>query len=278
MKNIEGAVAQHYGDAGLLARILGGLEASGADLNRLRPEDLAPVDEFHIGGREATERAVAKMSLRADGHVLDIGCGIGGTARYIAGQIGCRVSGIDLTPEYIDVAKTLTDRTGLADKVTFETANALAMPFDDGTFDAAITFHVAMNIRERAALYGEIARVMKPDATFCAYDVMKKNDEDLAFPVPWAQSAETSHLTTPDEMRALLEGAGFTVNDVEDRTDFARELFKQSIAAAAADGSPPLGIHIIMGANAPEKIKNVLVNIEAGRIGPVQMIARRKAA
>ncbi len=274
MSNIESAVAQHYGDADLLARILKGLEAAGIDLNRLRPDDLAPVDEFHIGGRKATEFAVAKMSLRADAHVLDIGCGIGGAARYMAAQIGCRVSGVDLTPEYIDVAKTLTDRTGLADKVTFEAANALAMPFEDKTFDAALTFHVAMNIRDRAALYGEIARVMKPGATFCAYDVMKKNGEDLIFPVPWAQSADTSHLTTPDEMRALLEGAGFTVLDVEDRTDFAREFFKQRLADEA-DGPPPLGIHLIMGASAPEKIKNTLINLEAGRIGPVQMIASR---
>ena len=111
-------------------------------------------------------------------------------------------------------------------------------------------------------------------ATFCAYDVMKKNGEDLIFPVPWAQSADTSHLTTPDEMRALLEGAGFTVLDVEDRTDFAREFFKQRLADEA-DGPPPLGIHLIMGASAPEKIKNTLINLEAGRIGPVQMIASR---
>ncbi len=274
MKNIENAVAEHYGQADLLARILKGLEANGADPSHLQPEDLAPVDEFHIGGRKATEHAVAKMSLSGDGHVLDIGCGIGGAARYIASQVGCRVSGIDLTPEYIEVARALTDRTGLGDKVDFEVASALAMPFEDETFDAAITFHVAMNIRDRESLYGEIARVMKSGATLCIYDVMRKSDEALTFPVPWAESNETSRLTTPEEMNAFLGAAGFEVHDVEDRTDFALESFRQSLAAAA-DGPPPLGVHLIMGAGAPEKFGNVLINIEAGRIAPVQMIASR---
>ncbi len=269
----ENAVAQHYGDANLMERILAGLEAAGADLNRLQPDDLAPVDEFHLGGRKATALAVAKMSLRADQHVLDVGCGIGGAARYIATQTGSKVTGLDLTPEYVEIARKLSDLTGLGDKTAFETGSALAMPFDDGAFDAAVTFHAAMNIADREALYGEIARVLKPGATLCIYDVMKKNEGDLAFPVPWASTPDTSHLTTPDEMLTLLVGAGFEVVDVEDLTDFALDIFKQG-QAAGADGPPPLGAHLVMGVSAPEKIKNTLSNLEDGLVAPVQMIAR----
>jgi len=274
MENIERVVAQHYGVPNLLARIFKGLEATGVDLNCLQPEDLAPVDEFHIGGRKATAHAIEKMSLSEDQHVLDIGCGIGGTARYMAAEIGCKVTGIDLTPEYISIAKTLTDLTGLGSKVTYKVASALAMPFESETFDAAITIHVAMNIPERAALYREIARVMKPGATLCIYDVMKRSDERFSFPVPWAQSADTSHLTTPEEMRTLLDDAGFDVREVDDRTDFALNFFKQSLAASA-DGPPPLGIHLIIGSSAPEKLKNMQSNIEKGCITAVQMIANR---
>ncbi len=275
VKNIETAVARHYGDAGLLARIYAGLEAAGADLNHLQPEDLAPVDEFHLGGREATAYAVSKMSLSKDSHVLDIGCGIGGAARFIAQQTGCRVTGIDLTPEFISTAEILTKQTGLKDKVTFKIASALAMPFESETFDAAVTFHVAMNIPDRAGLYGEIARVMKPGATLCLFDVMRKNDEAIAFPVPWAQSEETSHLTTPDEMLTLLDDAGLKVEEVEDRTEFALEFFRRR-PAAGGDGPPPLGTHLLMGASAPEKFKNTLDNMENGHIAPVQMLARLK--
>ncbi len=279
MKDIEAAVARHYGDAGLLARIMAGLEASGVDPDSLRPDDLAPVDEFHIGRREATAHAVAKMNLEPSARVLDVGCGIGGAARYIATQIGCRVTAIDLTPEFIATARRLTELTGLDDKIAFEVASALDMPFEDGAFDAAITLHVAMNIPERPVLYGEIARVLKPGATFCIYDVMKLGEGEIAFPVPWAETPATSHLTTVEEMRGLLDAAGFDLGEVEDRSDFARAFFQDALAAAAAaDGPPPLGTHLILGASAPEKFRNVLNNIEAGRIAPVQMIATRRAA
>ena len=273
MKDIESAVAQHYESGDLLDRILKGLAAAGANMAQLGPEDLAPVDEFHLGGRNATAYALSKMSLRADHHVLDVGCGIGGATRHIAQHVGCKVTGIDLTPEYISTAKTLAKMTGQDDQVSYEVASALAMPYDDETFDAAITLHVAMNIADRATLYGEIARVVKAGATLCVYDVMKKGDEALSFPVPWAETPETSHLTTPEEMRALLDDAGFTVHDVDDRTEFAREFFRQTLAAAA-DGPPPLGVHILLGSNAREKIGNTIENLESGRIAPVQMIAR----
>ncbi len=280
MSDIETAVARHYGNVELLARILAGLEASGADLDRLRPDDLATVDEFHIGGREATAHATSKLGLDAGAHLLDIGCGIGGAARYIAAEIGCRVTGLDLTPEFIDVARRLTELTGLDDKIAYECASALDMPFEDSAFDAAITLHVAMNIRERAALYGEIARVLKPGATICVYDVMKAGTGELTYPVPWAKSPDTSHLTTADEMRDLLDVAGFDVGEVEDRSGFARAFFHRALAAAEASegGPPPLGVHLILGASAPEMFRNVLANIEAGHIAPVQMIATRRVA
>ncbi len=280
MNGIEAAVARHYGDADLLARILAGLEASGVDPDRLRPDDLAPVDEFHIGGREATAHAVAKLGLDAAAHVLDVGCGIGGAARYIATQVGCRITGVDLTPEFIATARRLTELTGLDGKISFECASALDMPFADAAFDAAITLHVAMNIPERAAFYGEIARVMKPGATFCVYDVMKAGAGEPVFPVPWAETPATSHLTSAEEMRGLLDTAGFDVSEVEDRSDFARTFFQGVLAAVAASegGPPPLGIHLILGASAPEKFRNMLNNIEAGHIAPTQMIATRSKA
>ncbi len=272
--DIERAVMQHYADADLLARILAGLRAAGLDPQRLRPEDLAPVEEFHIGGRKATEHAVSKLSLDASQQVLDVGCGIGGAARHMAAQTGCQVSGIDLTPDYIACAKTLTGLVGLQDKVRFGVASALALPFGEGCFDAVITLHAAMNIARRVAMYREIARVARPGATLCIFDVMKNNDADLDYPVPWAQSPHTSHLTTPREMCTLLQDAGFDIREIEDRTEFAIEFFRSALAGAT-DRPPPLGVHLIMGASAPEKFRNTLQNIEQGRIAPVLMIATR---
>lgn len=274
MQNIEKTVVEHYHDSNLLQRLLKGLEAAGLDPDNLTPLDLAPVDEFHIGGRKATEHAVAKAGLQREYRVLDIGCGIGGAARYIASSIGCHVTGIDLTPEYIAVAKALSERVHLSDQLHFEEARALTMPLEAASFDAAITFHVAMNIADRAGLYAETARVMKPGATLCIYDVMKKSVADLTFPLPWASTAKTSFLVTPDDTADLLRAAGFEVTEVEDRTDFAIEFFHQSMAAQK-NGPVPLSIQLLMGEAAKVKFGNVLTNIEHGHIAPVLMLATR---
>jgi SAM-dependent methyltransferase len=272
--DLEEAVARHYGGGDLKDRILKAIAAAGLNPDRLAPEQLAPIDEFHIGGRAATIHAVAKMGLKPGDRVLDVGCGIGGATRYLAATADCRVTGIDLTPEYIAAAEDLARRTGLADRIAYRVASALAMPFEDGAFDAAITLHVAMNIKDRPGLYHEVARVLKPGAMFCSYDVMKGRSDGLTYPVPWAETPATSHLTTPQEMQALLREAGFEVTEVEDRTAFAIDFFRQSLANSAA-GAPPLGLHIVMGATARQKFQNMLANVESGAIAPTVMIARR---
>jgi MPBQ/MSBQ methyltransferase len=274
--DLEGAVARHYGVADLTQRILQAMAAAGIAADRVSPEQLAPVDEFHIGGRAATAHATARMGLKPGDHVIDVGCGIGGATRYLAATFGCRVTGIDLTPAYVAAAQELAQRTGLADRIDYRVDSALAMPFADGAFDAALTLHVAMNIKDRPGLYREVARVLKPGAVFCIYDVMRGPGAGLTFPVPWAETEATSHLTTPDEMRALLADAGFLVTEVEDRTPFARDFFRQSLANAAA-GPAPLGLHIVMGATARDKFRNMLANIESGAIAPTLMLARRGA-
>lgn len=271
---LESAVSRHYGRGDIKSRILDGLRAAGADLGRLKLEDLAPVDEFHIGGRAATQYVLAKMPLTKDQHVIDIGCGLGGTARYLASAYACRVIGIDLTPEYIDAARALTERVGLADRVRFEVASALALPFEERAFDAAITFHVAMNIKDRPALYREAARILKPEARFCIYDVMKGKSDGVRYPTPWADTPETSHLTSSDEMQALLKEAGFSVLEVEDRTSAGLEFFRQRLAPSA-EGPPPIGLHLLLGPEARLKFENMLKALEDGSLAPVIMIARR---
>ena len=143
MNKVEQAVAAHYGNSELLTRILAAINSAGIDLAKLTPDDLAPVDEFHTGGRKATQYAVSKMQLGKDNSVIDVGCGIGGAARFMAAETGCRVTGIDLTPDYIATAKALTEYTGQTDRVKFQVASALDMPFDNAAFDAALTIHEA---------------------------------------------------------------------------------------------------------------------------------------
>lgn len=269
----ERAVARHYQVSDLTQRVLKAAAAAGLDPGRLTPADLAPIDEFHIGGREATKHVVAKMRLAGSERVLDIGCGIGGAARYVAVSTGCHVTGIDLTPEYVETARALSGRMGLGARTAFEASSALQMPFADATFDAAITLHVAMNIKDRSGLYREIARVLKSGAVFCVYDVMKGVNDELRYPMPWADTEASSHLTTPEEMQGLLTTAGFSVEEVEDRTDFGIAFFRGRLSAGGAPS--PLGLHVLMGETSREKSHNMLQNLERGAIAPVVMVARR---
>ena len=275
MTTIEQEVVQHWTHGSLEEAIRNGLIASGHSLDRLQPDDLAPVDEFHMGGREATVHLAEKIDLKAGMSALDIGSGIGGPARFLAGRYGCRVVGIDVTPEYVKVAESLTGMVGLAGQVAFRIASATALPFDAESFDAATLIHVAMNIADKEGLCAEVARVLKPDGMFGVYEVMRTSDGALSYPVPWAETAELSFLAPPAAFRQALEQSGFAVVAEEDRRDFALDFFRRIRARMTESGPPPLGIHLHMGPTASEKIANMIENLERGLIAPVEMICRR---
>jgi ubiquinone/menaquinone biosynthesis C-methylase UbiE len=209
-------------------------------------------------------------------HVLDAGCGIGGTARVLAAEHGCRVTGIDLTPAYVDTARELTRRTGLSGTCGFQVGSVTDMPLEDSSFDAAVSFHVAMNVEDRPAFYGELARVMRPGAHLALFDVMKGPAAGMVYPVPWAETEATSFLKSADETRALLGAAGFETVAEEDLREFAIAFFANVFARAkTSDGPPPLGLHLLTGANSPEKFTNYAKGLEAHQIEPVIMVARR---
>ena len=278
LEDDETAVADHYTVNNLGKIILDALRASGVNLDTLSPFDLAPIDEFHIGGRAATQYVIGMMKLPRGATVLDVGSGLGGVARYLAAECGCRATGIDLTAEYVRVGKMLTERTGLSDKVDLHIGSALDLPWAAETFDAAVTFHVAMNIADRPRLYAEVARVIRPGGMFAIYDVMKGTKEGMLFPLPWAQTAATSFLVTPKAMRKFLEEAGFEIAHEEDRREIALEHHRNRLAKlSAADGPPPLGLHLLQGQTASLKSRNMVNMLEANQITLGAIVARRRA-
>jgi ubiquinone/menaquinone biosynthesis C-methylase UbiE len=273
---LEARVAAHYSNPGVLKAILNGLKQAGCNPEAPSAEDLAPVDEFHTAGRITTLKALAMTPIDADMHVLDAGCGIGGTARCLAKEKGCRVTGIDLTPDYIDVAHALTERTGLSDVCAFHHASVLDMPFADGSFDAAVTFHVAMNIDNRAQFYGELARVSRQGAPLCMFDVMKGPTAGMHFPVPWAETEANSFLRTPNETCDLVKEAGFDIVAKTSLREFAIDFFRDAFAKAAKlERPPPLGLHILTGTNAPDKFANYAKALDEHQIDPVIVVAKR---
>jgi ubiquinone/menaquinone biosynthesis C-methylase UbiE len=271
---IEDRVTQHYAQDHLERTILDALAAAGKDVDRLTPEDLTPVDEFHTGGRQATADFADQTGFTAGQHLLDIGCGIGGASRFFASERGCRVTGIDLTEDYVRTAEALSRRVGLGGKVSYRQASAVALPFADAAFDGAYMIHVGMNIEAKATLFTGARRVLRSGGTFAIFDVMSTGDGELRCPVPWAASHETSFVANAEQYRRGLEAAGFAVEKERNRRDFAVAFFAEATARAAAHGQPPLGTHILMGDDSPRKIANVVANLENGLIAPTELVCR----
>ena len=273
--SIETHVAEHYTQGTLEQRILAALRETGKDPDRLEPDDLAPVDEFHHGGRAATAAFAPRLKLRPGVKLLEIGSGIGGPARYFARHHGCRVTGIDLTEEFVAVSRALTRRLGMEGQVSFEQGSALSMGFSDATFDVATLLHVGMNIAEKARLFADVRRVLIPGGIFGIYDQMREADGDLTFPVPWASVPQTSFVEAPTTYKRLLVESGFEILwERSCREDALASFNQQTAAKPDSTALPPLGVQITMGSNAAAKMANHRSNIERGLIAPNEIVAR----
>ncbi len=272
---VNDAIQAHYTRPDIGSVILAALEKAGKDLSRLTLEDLAPIDEFHIRGRAATLELARAAGLDANKRVLDVGSGVGGTSRCLAKEFGCRVTGIDLTDEYCRAAAMLSAKVGLTDLVDYRQGDATALPFADGEFDVVWTEHVAMNIPDKPRLYKEMYRVLKPGGTLAVYDVLAGPSGPVIFPVPWARTPDTSFLVQPGELRRLLEDAGFKISDWSDTTEAARAWFVALAEKIRKEGFPPLGFHVLMGADFQAMAQNQGRNLQEGRIALGQVVARK---
>jgi MPBQ/MSBQ methyltransferase len=272
MTDYEESVNQHYDREGLASSILEELTRAGLDVENLSLDDLAPIEEFHIGGRDATTKLAELVDVSQDMLVLDVGCGIGGPARALASTFGCKVTGVDLTEGFCAAAEMLTKRTQLADKVIIQQADACNLPFDDASFDLVWMQHVSMNIPDKARLYGESRRVLSGSGRLAVYEILAGSMSDLHFPVPWARAASISHLATPDELKKTLEQVGFREINWEDVTEDSATWFRTVLNRIAEQGPPPLSLATIVGSDFPVMAQNVLRNLEEDRLRVVRAV------
>jgi ubiquinone/menaquinone biosynthesis C-methylase UbiE len=226
-------------------------------------QQLAAFDQFHTRGLAATAELAKLARITADMSVLDIGSGLGGPARFLAATYGCRVTGVDLSEAFVDAARYLSERTGQSEQVSFETASALELPFDDDHFDAVLLQHVAMNIADRTRLYREVRRVLKSGGRFATFDVTLNGGEPH-YPVPWARTPATSFLLTAAATREAIEAAGFRTLAWQDDTEAAKAWFVQ-LRASGPPPSPNLGV--VMGPGFVQISANLGRNLMEGRLG-----------
>jgi len=273
----EREVSGHYSRGVLRARLRAALAEDGADPDHPSLDALAPYDQFHGRGLEATIEMADALAIGSADHILDIGSGIGGPARYFANRFGCRVTGIDLTEEFCDVARELTRALGLDAKVDFRTGDALAMPFADGRFDGAYSMNVSMNIDNKAMLYREIHRVLKPGGWLMLSEIAKGPGTDPEYPTPWAASAKTSFLASPEATRRSLGEAGFDV--VHERSTREQALAASARARAMSERGekpPHRAVTLIHGEIAAAAIANTARALADGRLEPIEVLANRR--
>jgi ubiquinone/menaquinone biosynthesis C-methylase UbiE len=268
----EESVNAHYERKDLGANILEALEKAGKDVRALTVEDLAPIEEFHIGGRKRTLELARLAKLSEGMQVVDVGCGVGGPARALAHYFGCEVVGVDLTETFCAAASLLTERTGLSHKVTIRHGNALDLPLEDRSVDVVWMQHVGMNIEDKTGLFHEFRRVLRRGGKLALYEAFATTKPAKYFPVPWASGPELSHLVSPEEIRKPLEGAGFRIDVWKDVTQASTDWFRAAMEKTRKDGPPPLSRGILMGPEFPIKAANVLRNLEEDRLRVIQAV------
>jgi len=275
-KTNEQEIAEHYQHGNLLTAIEYALKKQGKNKAELSLEDLSPLDEFHIGGRTASENFLGQLHFKPPQNILDIGCGLGGAARLVANTYQSFVTGIDLTPEYIETGNILSDWLDLSHKVKLKQASALDLPFEKAQFDGAYMIHVGMNIENKRQLFSEVFRVLKPQSLFGIYDVIQQSTGNLIYPVPWAENSHQSYVSNIDEYKENLLSAGFEIIALNNQRNFALDFFKQVRKKNKVNASiSRLGVHILMKTSAHQKLINLRSNIEDNIVAPIEIIAHK---
>jgi len=245
------------------------LIAAGLDIAHLQPADLAPLEDFHTMGRIATGQLVDLLGITSNHNVLDAGSGIGGTARFVADNCGCQVTAVDLTDEYCETALWLNRLVGLADRISVRQADVTQLPFADAGFDVVFSQHVQMNVADKTALYAEARRVLVGGGRLALWDITSGDRGELDYPLPWADQPGRSHLVTPDQLRAVIESAGFAIDHWTDLTEQAATLMQALLALP----TNPLGLHAFV-ADFEAKAKNLTSALADGRLRAIQGVVR----
>ena len=259
----------------LTTRILDVLQESGRPIDELTYRDLIPVSELHNRGRQATVDLAKLAEIQPAHHVLDVGCGIGGPARTLAAEYGCRVTGIDTSGEFCSAAQSLNEMVGLSDKISIRPADALALPYEDESFDIVWTQHVSMNISDKQALFHEIHRVLRPGGKIALHDVMAGPAQPVHFPVPWAPAPSISFLAMPEEARSMIISTSFEELVWQDQTQLTEDWWQNVRERASGKPPSPLNPGLVMGSHFPEMAHNMYRNIREHRVAVVQAIYRK---
>lgn len=270
------SVEKHYTTGDLMGKITQALKSSGKDINSAAPDDLIPLEELHSRGREATIQLVERLHIDENSNVLDLGSGIGGTSRFIASRYHCKVTGLDLSEEFISTARELTRILGLDQYVTFRKGDATRMPFENREFDFVVSQHAQMNIENKKKLVSEIYRVLEPEGYYALHDIFINSESaQLDFPLPWASNSSISFLAEWDRYKSLLEQCGMKLSAEEDLSQKSLSWMTAMAEKAARHELPPASLPLVLGEDATVKLKNVMKAVSENKLRVMQAIFQK---
>ncbi|MEZ4809154.1 MAG: class I SAM-dependent methyltransferase [Allomuricauda sp.] len=261
MDILNGKIEEHYRKENLYQDILNRLKDQNIDLDKVQRSDIAGVDEFHVRGAAVSKELASSININGL-KVLDMGSGLGGPCRMLADEHDCQTTGIDLSAEFVKTANALSKLVGLEHKTNFVHGSATELPFADNSFDVVWTQHVQMNIPDKQKFYAEANRVLKPRGYFLYYDIFKRSDGEITYPMPWAQHGKLSFLIKNDGVANILDGLGFSKVSTTDQTQAGIDFFSSLLAKMEVSGPPKIGLNVLMGESTKSKLTNLMSHLQ----------------
>ena len=265
MENLNQSIESHYLKEELYEDIVSRLKEQDINLEKVKRSDISGADEFHVRGAAVSKELAESINLKGAA-ILDVGCGLGGPCRMLAAEYNCQATGIDLSTEYIRTANKLSKLVNLENKTTFVQGDAASLPFGDSSFDVVWTQHVQMNIPDKKKFYSEIDRVLNAGGHFLYYDILKKEEGEINYPMPWASTSELSFLFKEGEMDSYLTGFGLTKEHSTDQTKAGVDFFNALVAKLKEFGPPKMGLNVLMGETTKPKLMNLLTHLKNGEL------------
>lgn len=266
-------LTSHYADEHLATRLREAIIAEGLEPEKLTLDAIAAIDQLHVGGRRSSRQLAEQAGFLPGQKVLDLGCGTGGSSRLLVDEHGLQVVGVDITQPFVDVAKWLTKATGLTARTKFICADAQCLPLETASFDAIWSQHTLMNLPDLTKGLAEVNRVLKPSGSLLLHEVLQgDNLEPLAFPVPWADTANTSHLITPAELEKQLTAAGFVKVKQHEVTEQALSWRQKHTDKEARGQTGILTPQLIFGPRFLQMGKNLMANLSASKVRLIEAV------
>lgn len=272
MNSIEPSF-DRYTSGTLRDRVFAALRSAGVDPQAFKATDLREADHFHTGGLQATSFVANSLGLGAGTRVLDVGAGLGGPARCFAMR-GALITGVDITAEFVDLARELDANCALDRSITMLRRPGHDTGLADASFDAAVLMHVGMNLADKPSVFAEVWRLLRPGAVFGIYDLMGTNN--LPYPMPWAERAEASFVESAADYAGALKDAGFAVTGQVERTVEVLEVLEQMRGALEA-GTDPLATPLVLREDGPLAVANLSAAITSRQLVPLLMLASKPA-